>query len=119
MTSVKLPFNEAFFDEILRIKVAEDLSLEREREHELGREAVTPPQVGHALKNIALGAGAFGLGVGAAGLTGRYLLPRIAAHLSPGQQAAILGSAGLLSMGGALAFRKAMEKNKEMIREQA
>lgn len=82
------------------------------------REAVNKQQLVKTLKNIGIGAGAFGLGAGAAGLAMNKMLPPVLQRMTPTQRAATVAGAGLLSAAGAVAFKKAMERNKDLVRDE-
>lgn len=100
----------AFTDEIVRIKVAE--------EHAYDENRISKREALHALKNLALGAGAYGLGAGGAGLALNYGLPKVLPRLSPLQRAGLSGIAGIAGIAGAYALQKAIQRNKELIRDE-
>lgn len=93
---------DSFTDEFMRIKVAE----EKDRKAELKRLA----------RNLAVGAGAYGLGAGTAGLVSRKVVPKFLPHISPGQRKALAASSGLLAAASGLAFADAMRRNKELLK---
>lgn len=97
--------NDAFVDEFMRIKIAEEDQ----------REALNSQQIRDSIGRMVLGAGAFGVGAGLGGLVMNQGFPR----LSPAQQAILIGGTGVLTAAGAMALKRAMEKNRELIYEQA
>ena len=103
MTAVNLT---SFIDEVVKIKVAEEVQ----------REYINPSELGHMMRNAAVGAGAFGLGTGVGGLALKYGLPELASKLTTSQKAALVSGAGLLSLAGTIAFSKMIQRNKELAR---
>jgi hypothetical protein len=99
MTMVNL---ESFVDEFMRIKVAE----EKER-----------LPMGRLLRNLGVGAAAYGLGAGTAGLASRKILPKVLPHMKPKHVKSISMGAGLLAAASGLAFADAMRRNKELLRD--
>ena len=98
----------AFTDEFLRIKLAES------QRHQ--REPVTAKDTIKSFRNFAIGAIPFGLGTASGYALSGKPLEMVFKKLTPTQRAVVAGSAGLLSGAGALAWRHAMAKNREMVR---
>jgi hypothetical protein len=95
---------DSFVDEFMRIKIAE----EKERQGF---------PMGRLLANLGLGAAAYGVGSGTAGLVSKRILPKVLPHIKPEHAKAIAAGAGLLTAAGSLAFADAMRRNQELLRD--
>ena len=95
---------EGFADELALIKAAKQ------------RKNVSDTDMTRTLKNLALGAGAYGLGAATSAAVRRGALPHLLPSLPPAHRAAIGAGAGLLSAGSALALAQAMRKREELER---
>jgi demethoxyubiquinone hydroxylase (CLK1/Coq7/Cat5 family) len=96
---------EGFADELMLIKAARQ------------SKRLSETDVKRTLKNLALGAGAYGLGAGTSAALRRGVLPRLLPSLTPAQRLAIGTGAGLLSAGSSLALAQAMRRREELERE--
>ena len=107
MTAVKYDraFREGFADELTLIKVARQ------------RKNLSDTDVKRTLQNLALGAGAYGLGSATSAVARRAILPRLLPSLSPTQRLAIGTATGLLTAGSALALAQGMKRRGQLERD--
>jgi len=105
MTAVKYgrATREGFADEFTLIKAAKQQ-----------RKNLSETNVNRALKNLVLGAGAYGLGSATSAAARRAILPRLLPSLSPTQRLAIGTASGLLTAGSALALAQGMRRREQL-----
>ena len=107
MTAVKYAraAREGFADELMLIKAARQ------------RKNLSEVDTKRVLKNLALGAGAYGLGSATSAVARRAILPRLLPSLSPTQRMALGAASGLLTAGSALALAQGMRRREQLERD--